>query len=383
MECIAVINQKGGVGKTSTAVNLGAGLGERGKRVLLVDLDPQGHLTTHFGLDESAPGKSIYEVLTSNLPLADAIHSYSSVIDIVPSNVDLAAAETELVSVLGREVILRDALSAGEWPYDVVLFDCPPSLGILSLNALCAANRVLIPVQPHFLAMQGTGKLFETISLVNQRINPRLAVLGIVMCLFDAGTRLSFEVVGEISRYLESDRDSTMPWHAARIFETRIRRNVKLAECPSFGQSIFEYAPRSNGAIDYLALADEVIAVLEGRIGPTESFSNADDEAASAAATAGDEVGCCDEALQEDAGGADTAASNELEDVPAAVTQSEDSCDVKAAPKPDDSPTPAKSDGGDEASIGEVHRAPADEVAFGAGDAPPMRKPPSVSRQAS
>jgi len=263
MECIAIINQKGGVGKTSTAANLGAGLAQRGLRMLLIDLDPQGHLTTHFGLDEAAPGRGTYEVLTQNMPLAEATHKYSPNISVVPTHVDLAAAETELLTVVGREVILQGALSAPDLPYDAVLFDCPPSLSVLSLNAMCAASRVLIPVQPHFLALQGAGKLFETISLVSQRINPKLSVLGIVMCLYDAGTRLSSEVVDDLSGFLEGHRDQNVPWRNARIFESRIRRNVKLAECPSYGQSIFEYAPRSNGAIDYLNLADEVIGCLD------------------------------------------------------------------------------------------------------------------------
>ncbi len=263
MECIAIINQKGGVGKTSTAANLGAGLAQRGLRMLLIDLDPQGHLTTHFGLDEAAVGRGTYEVLTSNMPLAEATHKYSPNISVVPTRVDLAAAETELLTVVGREVILQGALSAPDLPYDVVLFDCPPSLSVLSLNAMSAASRVLIPVQPHFLALQGAGKLFETIALVSQRINPKLSVLGVVMCLYDAGTRLSSEVVDDLSGFLEGHRDQNVPWRDARIFETRIRRNVKLAECPSYGQSIFEYAPRSNGAIDYLKLADEVIGCLD------------------------------------------------------------------------------------------------------------------------
>lgn len=277
MDCIAIINQKGGVGKTSTAVNLGAGLAQRDKRVLLIDMDPQGHLTVHFGIDGDARGSGIYEVLTRNLPLDSAIHKRSSNIAIVPAQIDLAAAEVELVSVVGREVILRDVLAGRSWPYDFVLLDCPPSLGVLTLNALSAAEHVLIPMQPHFLALQGVGKLLETISLVSQRLNPQLSVLGIIMCMYESGTRLSGEVVADLAAFLDSSRDKAVPWSNAQIFKTRIRRNIKLAECPSYGQSILEYAPRSRGAEDYLALADELISML--RTDPVGTPS----EAASAA----------------------------------------------------------------------------------------------------
>ncbi len=263
VECLAIINQKGGVGKTSTTANLGAALALRGKRVLLIDMDPQAHLTTHFGLDEKAAESCIYEVLTCNLPLESAIYAYSEFVSIIPTRIDLAAAETELVSVVGREVILRDALAIRELPFDLILLDCPPSLGVLTLNALSAANRVLIPVQPHFLALQGAGRLFETIALVNQRLNAELRVCGMIMCMYESGTRLASEVIDDLSSFLESYRDQDVPWQHARIFNTRIRRNIKLAECPSYGQSIFEYAPRSNGAVDHLALADELLELIE------------------------------------------------------------------------------------------------------------------------
>jgi len=280
MECIAVINQKGGVGKTTTAVNLGAALGQRGQRVLMLDLDPQGHLTTHFGLDEAAPGRGIYEVLTRDLPLDDALHSYGKNLTIVPAQIDLAAAEVELVSVVGREVILRDTLAAAKKTYDLAIIDCPPSLGILTLNALGASTRVLIPLQAHFLALQGAGKLFETIALVSQRINPALRVLGIVLCMYEAGTKLSAEVVADLQSFLDTSRAGHAPWRDAKIFEARIRRNVKLAECPSHGQSIFEYADKSNGAMDYLALADEFLAALSPK---SQAVQRATDEPAASA----------------------------------------------------------------------------------------------------
>ncbi|HVP11620.1 MAG TPA: AAA family ATPase [Phycisphaerae bacterium] len=263
MECMPVINQKGGVGKTATSVNLGAALAQRGQRVLLIDMDPQGHLTTHLGLDGKAKGAGVYEVLTKGLPLEAAIHTYSPTISVVPAQIDLAAAEAELIATVGREVILRDILAYREWPFDIVIVDCPPSLGILTLNALSAATQVLIPLQPHFLALQGVGKLFETIALVAQRINPRLRVAGMVMCLYEPATRLAGEVIDDLKGFLDSARNSPVPWRDARLMETRIRRNIKLAECPSYGQSIFEYEPRSHGATDYLALADELLTMLK------------------------------------------------------------------------------------------------------------------------
>jgi chromosome partitioning protein len=233
--------------------------------MLLIDLDPQGHLTTHLGIDSAAPGRGIYEVLTRDLPFEQAIHAYSPSISVVPAQIDLAAAEVELVSVVGREVLLRDILFSRDWGFDMVVIDCPPSLGVLTLNSLCASTRVFIPLQAHFLALQGVGRLFETVALVAQRINPRLKVGGVILSMYESGTRLASEVVDDLQKFLEDSRESKVPWRNAKILQTKIRRNVKLAECPSYGKSIFEYAGRSNGAIDYLTLADEVLSIMEDR----------------------------------------------------------------------------------------------------------------------
>ena len=259
MRKIAVINQKGGVGKTTTAVNLAAALAAGGKRVCVLDLDPQAHATTHLGIEPDGKSSSMYDVLVNSRPLAEVRRQAGERLWVAGSHIDLAAAEVELAGVVGREVILRDMLQQENDAFDYVLMDCAPSLGVLTLNALAAANEVFIPLQPHFLALHGIGKLFETTALVAKRINPGLKVSGIVICLYEAGTKLAQEVVGDLRDYLEKSRAANTPWANAQIFATRIRRNIKLAECPSFGQSIFDYAPTCNGALDYRALAQEVL----------------------------------------------------------------------------------------------------------------------------
>jgi chromosome partitioning protein len=275
MRSIAVLNQKGGVGKTTTSVNLGAALAAAGNRVCLIDLDPQAHATLHLGVTPGEQGQSIYEVLLGDASLIDARRQVGENLWLVSSHIDLAAAEVELAGVVGREAILRDKLSEmlnrkrgdSDGPsspdefvdIDFLIIDCPPSLGILTLNALAAVDEVLLPLQPHFLALHGLSKLLQTIDVVARRLNPRLKLTGVVLCLYESATRLAGEIAGDVTQFFESQREKQTPWSAARIFQTRIRRNIRLAEAPSFGQSIFQYAPDSNGADDYRRLADEVL----------------------------------------------------------------------------------------------------------------------------
>jgi len=307
MRRIAIINQKGGVGKTTTTVNLAAALADMGRTVQVIDLDPQAHATLHLGV-EIAPGTpSVYDLLANDASLSEVRRQVEERLWIVGSQIDLAAAEVELAGVVGREIILRDlldqeqrsmkpaqplatpappagapltgsaSLPPGDRPlqqvahqntpapdqgslpqFDYTIMDCPPSLGVLTLNALTAADEVIIPLQPHFLALHGLSKLLETIALVWRRINHKLSVTGIVLCMVEQSTRLCLEVVEDLERYLESGRARRVPWANAIIFNARIRRNIRLAECPSFGQSIFRYAPKSHGAEDYRALAAEL-----------------------------------------------------------------------------------------------------------------------------
>lgn len=266
MRSIAILNQKGGVGKTTTAVNLAAALAAAGRRVMLLDLDPQAHATLHLGLSPEAGVPSIYDVLTTSATIAEARRAVAENLWVVGSHIDLAAAELELVGVVGREVILRDKLledaQAPDAPaLDFLLIDCPPSLGILTLNALAAVDEVFLPLQPHFLALHGLSKLLETIDLVARRINQRLRLSGIVFCLYEASTRLAGEVGRDVEAFFESERGKRAPWADAHMFATRIRRNIRLAEAPSFGQSILQYAADSNGAEDYRQLAAEVVRV--------------------------------------------------------------------------------------------------------------------------
>jgi chromosome partitioning protein len=272
MRVIALMNQKGGVAKTTTAVNLGAALAEGGSRVCLVDLDPQSHLTINCGVDPSAGGASLYDVLMEGKPISAAVRRLGERTTLIPASIDLAAAEVELVNVPARQTLLKrrieEAAASGKLNADFMILDCPPSLGLLTLNALAAAGEVIIPMQPHFLALQGVGKLLETVALVGRQINPRLRVSGIVLTMFDSQTKLSGEVVKDLRDFLASAAQQRLPWSEAVIFQTRIRRNVKLAESPGFGQSILEYDSASHGAADYRALAREVLALPACKVEP-------------------------------------------------------------------------------------------------------------------
>src|SRR4051794_8141495 len=228
MRRIAVLNQKGGVGKTTTTVNLAAALANEGHRTLVLDLDPQAHATLHLGLLPGRSGPTLYEALTEATPLADVRRQVAPNLFLCGSSIDLAGAELELLGTVGREVILRDQLDADAEPFDFVLMDCPPSLSVLTLNALCAASEVFIPLQAHFLALHGLSKLLETIQLVSRRVNRDLKVSGVLLCLYDAGTRLGGEVVEALARFFNG-RSPPSPWAEARLFRTRVRRNIRLA----------------------------------------------------------------------------------------------------------------------------------------------------------
>lgn len=267
MRTIAIINQKGGVGKTTTAVNLSAALAEAGKRVWLIDLDPQAHASLHLGFGMQEEYLSTYDVLTDNVPLDEVRHQVEDNLWLSPAHIDLAASEMELAGAVGREIILRDRMKEVAAKFDYVIFDCPPSLGVLTLNALTTADEVFLPLQPHFLALHGLSKLLRTIELVARRLNSKLQLSNVIYCLFDTGTRLANEVVGDVEDFFAVQRETENSiWGNSHSFDTKIRRNIRLAEAPSYGQSIFQYSNDSNGAQDYRSLAEEVLAQTESRV---------------------------------------------------------------------------------------------------------------------
>ncbi len=271
MRSIAVINQKGGVGKTTSSVNLAAALADAGRRVCLIDLDPQAHASLHVGITAVDNEITTYELLCTDATVSQAKKQITENLFVLPANLDLAAAELELAGEVGREMILRDKLTEHDEEFDYLILDCPPSLGVLTVNALVAVTEVFLPLQPHFLALHGLSKLLRTIEIVSRRMNNQLRLSGVMLCMYDSNTRLAAEVSTDIDDFFKASTTSGgRDFYAnAKFFDTRIRRNIRLAEAPSFGQSIFQYAPGSNGANDYRALAEEVIAQEEAMAQPS------------------------------------------------------------------------------------------------------------------
>ncbi|NQT03369.1 MAG: ParA family protein [Planctomycetes bacterium] len=260
MRTIAVLNQKGGVGKTTTVVNIAAALAAAGSRVVVLDFDPQSHLTIHLGLEPQTVQFGSYKVLTQSAEFEQQIMLMRPNLWLLPANINLVGAESELVSVVGRETILREAMLPSRDKFDYCLIDCAPSLGLLTLNALAASEDVLIPLQPHFLALRGFGKLLQTVELVNKRINPNLKVKWVLLCMFDGRASLTNEVKDDIEQFLENAQGTNCPWSQAQILPVHIRRNIKLAEAPSYGKTIFEYEQNCHGAEDYRKVAELIHA---------------------------------------------------------------------------------------------------------------------------
>lgn len=250
---IAIANQKGGVGKTTTAVNVSACLAARGRKVLIIDIDPQGNTTSGLGINKRAINRSIYDILINDESMSNVIlkTEYDNLF-ICPSNIQLAGAEIELVSIMSREYRLKNALMPVKDEYDYIIIDCPPSLGLLTLNAFSCANSILVPIQCEYYALEGLSQLMNTIRQVKKILNPELDIEGVLLTMFDARTNLSIQVVAEVKKYFPQ-----------KVYKTVIPRNIRLSEAPSYGQPIIVYDPKSRGAECYIELADEIIEYTE------------------------------------------------------------------------------------------------------------------------
>lgn len=248
-QIISVVNQKGGVGKTTTTVSLAAFIGKKRKKVLMIDLDPQGNATSGLGIDKSEIENSTYDIMVNDVPISEAIvESSANNVDICPTNINLAGAEVELVGAMSREQILKNAIEEVADNYDYIFIDCPPSLGILTINALTASNNLIIPIQGEYYALEGLSQLVDTVNKVKKKLNKNINILGVVLTMFDKRTQLTRQVKDEVENYFGD-----------KVFKTLIPRNVRLAEAPSHGLAISDYDPNSKGGKAYESLASEVL----------------------------------------------------------------------------------------------------------------------------